>query len=156
MQAMPRWLDLDHSRSHIVQAMQHALVSIMRRWIDARSVVSLVSDWNVWSIGHQWMHQLSCGTLESSERVSSSSSSLSSSLHHRPHTHTLISHADLSSGTGNNNDELWTMLMHPMRQWPMPLPTRTVPQHRWAVRELSSRNDLEQLECIIVVVVVVV
>ena len=71
-------------------------------------------------------------------------------------SHALISHADLSSGTGNNNDELWTMLMHPMRQWPMPLPTRTVPQHRWAVRELSSRNDLEQLECIIVVVVVVV
>ena len=48
------------------------------------------------------------------------------------------------------------MLMHSMRRWTMLMPTRTVPQHRWAVRELSSRNDLEQLECIIVVVVVVV
>jgi len=50
-----------------VQAMHHALVSIMRRWIDARSVVSLVSARNVWSIGHQWMHQLSCGTLKTTE-----------------------------------------------------------------------------------------
>jgi len=32
----------------------------------------------------------------------------------------------------------------------MSLPTRRVPQQRWCVRELSSRNHLDQLECIVV------
>ena len=50
-----------------MQAMQHSLVSTMRCWIDARSVVSLVSDWNVRSIAHQWMHQLPCGALKTTE-----------------------------------------------------------------------------------------